>query len=561
MSSPTEMTIEQQLKHAWRQERRFCHLRGLGRSVIWLVTLVLIGLLIDWGLLFKTRMPGGVSVILGITGLATMLWVIWRDWLSRLRPYDATRIAVEVEAKHPELMSSLVSYTELESMKRQSHASPELLDAMRDFAIQKSHQLQFSDIIDFSQIKKLVVFAAVVLLVAAASSVRWSAHFGALFKRMAGIETTYPLQTRLAGISGDMVVPFGKSADINATAGGVIPENAILHMKPTDGAKSWNELPMDKLANGFTFRRVLESPDRDMRYFVTMGDYRSAEFGISVVRAPRIVKAELQLTFPAYLNRAPETTDQLNLEVPEGTRIDWKIACDKPVGKLGVIYGDQRLDATIGEGGKDINFSLTADRMFNYTFEWIEGGSGNRFQFQDVEYSVRVVKDGLPQIAFVGETPNGPATLGKKVEIRWQAQDDHGLDKIWLVYSVSAQGRPEEGSVPLGKGRIPLPMQQGQTSFKNVHTWVLADDIITLGPGQQVDYHLEASDLRPDESGERIVRSPVRRLSIVSNEEYLEWFRRELTIRNEAVNATFITQRNTSKQIKKRLSEPEGDQK
>lgn len=561
MSSLTEMTIEEQLKHAWRQERRFCHLRGLGRSVIWLVTLVLIGLLIDWGLLFKARMPAAVSVILGIAGLATMLWVVWREWLGRLRPYDATRIAMEVEAKHPELMSSLVSYTELESMKRQSHASPDLLDAMRDFAIQKSRQLKFSDIIDFSQIKKLVAFAGIVLLVAAASSVRWSEHFGALFKRMAGIETTYPLQTRLAGISGDMLVPFGKSADIDATAGGVIPENAIVHVKPADGAESWNELPMDKLANGFTFRRVLGSPDRDMRYFVTMGDYRSAEFGISVVRAPRIVKAELQLTFPAYLNRAPETTDQLNLEVPEGTRIDWKLACDKPVGKLAVIHGDQRLDAGISDGGKDITFSLTAERVFNYTFEWIEGGSGNRFQFEDVEYSVRVIKDSPPQIAFVGETPNGPATLRKKSEIRWQAQDDHGLDKVWLVYSVSTQDSPEKSPADLGKGRILLPMQQGQPSGKDVHNWVLADDIPTLGPGQQIDYHLEAADLRPDESGERIARSPVRRLSIVSKEDYLEWFRRELTIRNEAVNATFISQRNTSKQIKKRLSEPEGDPK
>lgn len=554
------MTIEEQLKYAWRQERRFCHLRGLGRSVIWLVTLVLIGLLIDWGLLFKARMPAAVSVILGIAGLATMLWVVWRQWFGRLRPYNATRIALEVEAKHPELMSSLVSYTELESMKRQCHASPELLEAMRDFAIQKSRQLKFSDIIDFSQIKKLVAFAGIVLLAAAVSSVRWSEHFGALFKRMAGIETTYPLETQLVSISGDMVVPFGKSADIDAMAGGVIPEHAILHVKPADGAEPWNELPMEKLTNGLTFRRGLEAPDRDMRYFVTMGDCRSAEFGISVVRAPRIVKAELQVTFPAYLNRVPEMTDQLNLEVPEGTQIDWKLACDKPVRKLGVIHGDQRLDARIGNGGKDITFSLTAERMFNYTFEWTEGGSGNRFQFKDVEYSVRVVKDGLPQIAFVGETPNGPATIGKKAEIRWQAQDDHGLDKIWLVYSVSAQARPEDGPVQLEKGRTLFKNLQGQASLKDVHTWVLADDILTLGPGQQVDYHLEAADLRPDESGERIVRSPVRRLSIVSNEDYLDWFRRELAIRNEAVNTAFITQRNTSKQIKKRLSEPEGDQ-
>ena len=202
------------------------------------MTLVLIGLLIDWGLLFKTRMPAAVSVILGIAGLLTMLWVIWRDWLSRLRPYDATRIALEVEAKHPELMSSLVSYTQLEGMKRGTHASPELLDAMRDFAISKSHQLKFSDIIDFSQIRNLTTFATIVLLSRPHPVSRWSDHFGALFKRMAGIETTYPLQTRLIAISGDMVVPIGKSVVIDASAGGVIPENAVLHLNQADGGRS-----------------------------------------------------------------------------------------------------------------------------------------------------------------------------------------------------------------------------------------------------------------------------------------------------------------------------------
>jgi hypothetical protein len=555
------MTIEEQLKQTWRQERRFCHLRGMGRSVIWLVTLVLIGLLIDWGLLFKARMPAAVSVTLGIASLLTMLWVIWRDWLSRLRPYDATRIALDVEARHPELMSSLVSYTQLEGMKRGSHASPELLDAMRDFAISKSHQLKFSDIIDFSQVRKLTTFATIVLLIAAASSLRWSDHFGALFKRMAGIETTYPLQTRLIAISGDMIVPIGKSVVIDASAGGVIPENAVLHLNQADAAGSWNELPMEKLDNGFGFRRELESPDRDMRYFVTMGDYRSAEFRITVVRAPRVVNAELELTFPAYLNRAPETTDQLNLEVPEGTRIDWKLTCDKPVGKLAILHAGQRLDAGIGEGGKEINFSITADQMFNYTFEWTEAGSGNSFQFADIEYNVRVVKDAPPRLTYLGETPNGPATVGKTSAIQWQAQDDHGLDKVWLVFSVSSQSRPEESPVHLGKGRILLHDLKGQTAFKDVHDWKLADDILTLGPGQLIDYHLEATDLRPDESGERIVSTPVRRLSIVSSEDYLDWFRRELTIRNEAVNATFIAQRNASKQIKKQLSEPEGGQK
>lgn len=138
MTTPNNNTIEEQLHKAWQQERRFVHVRGLCRCVIWLVLLVFLGLLIDWGVLFKTRMPAIVSVLLGLIGIGTMAWVVYREWWRHLRPFDATRIALEVEAKHPELMSSLSSYTQMDTMVSDSQASPQLIEAMRDFAVQSA---------------------------------------------------------------------------------------------------------------------------------------------------------------------------------------------------------------------------------------------------------------------------------------------------------------------------------------------------------------------------------------------------------------------------------------
>ncbi len=548
----TNLTIEQQLQATWRRERRFCHMRGICRCVIWLGLLLLLGLIIDWGLLFKTRMPAGYSVALGIGGLVTMACVFWRDWIRHLRPYDPKRIALEVEARHPELMSSLVSYTELDAMARQSQASPELLEAMRDFAVQKSQQLKFRDIIDFSQVRKLTLYSAIVLLLAAGVSVQWTDHISVLVKRLAGIDTSYPIQTKLVEITGNVVVPFGKTADITVRAGGVIPDDAILYVKPAEGeSQGWTELPMEKLENGFSFRRELESPERDLNYFVTMGDYRSNLFHISVVRAPRIVKAELRLHFPAYLNRPPETTDQLNVEVPEGTRIDWQLQCDKTVGKLAVTHGDQSLDAVVGKSGRDVSFSLTADRRFSYTFAWTEGASGKGFHFEDVEYSVQVNKDTMPRIIFTGRAPSGPATIGKKAAIRWRAMDDHGLDKIWLVYTVTT---PDQTEAPEEK-RIQLPDVEGRVVNEDSLTWSPAANIPDLGPGQQISYHLEATDQMPDESEQRIARSPVRQLSIVSKDDYMDWFRRQLAERNEVVKQTFLLERDATKRIKQILAE------
>ena len=547
------MTIEQQLRATWKRERRFCHVRGLCRTVIWLVMLVLLGLVIDFGLLFKTRMPAAVSVLMGVAGVATMGWVIWREWIRQLRPYDASRIALEVEAMHPELMSSLSSYTELDTM--QSEASPELLGAMRDFAIRKSNQIRFSDVIDFAQIKKLIAFAAVVLLVAAGSGVRWSEHFGVLFGRLAGIDTTYPVQTRLAEITGDVTVPAGQTAEITAAAGGVIPDVAVLHVRAAEGReRKWLELPMAGLANGFSFRHGLDALDRDMDYFVTMGDCRSDEFRISVVRAPRVIKTELQLHLPGYLNRPDETTDQLNVEVPEGTRIDWKLTCDKTVGKLTVVRGDQRFDAQIGASGKDVTFSLTADKAFNYTFAWTEGDSGRNFHFEDVEYSVRVIRDAIPRIGFIGKPPNGLATRDRKIRLKWQAKDDHGLDKLWLICSAAMPGDVETPE-PL---RLLVQDFDGKLAGADTYEWTPAQVSADLKPGLEISYHLEASDQKPGAKGAHIARSPVRQLTIVSKADYMAWFRQELAARNELVKETFVAERAASRKLKLLMLEQGG---
>ncbi len=567
MNTSTDMTIEQQLRRTWKRERRFCHMRGFCRFVIWAVMLLLLGLLIDWGLLHKNRMPSAISPLLGVVGLATMLWVLWRDWLRHLRPYDATRIAVEVESKYPELMSSLVTYTQMDAISNQTEASPELLEAMRGFAVQQAVQLKFSDIIDFSQLKKLAAYALIVLVVAAGVSVRWSDYVGVLVQRLAGVDTSYPILTTIHSIDGDRVVPFGQTVTLKVKAAGVIPSGATLHVRPAEGASgAWSELPMERLASGISFSRDLESLERDMEYFVTLGDSRSKAFRITVVRSPQIVEVEVQLHYPSYLSRPPETTDQLNLEVPEGTRIEWWLRCDKEVRKLDVVYGDDRLEAEVSKSGQNVSFSMTAKQNTTYAFEWTEGESGKSYQFQDVEYSIKSNQDAKPRIVLSAGAPHGPATLGKRAEISWKAKDDHGLGKIWLVYAVIPPGETEplEGS----QQRILLQDAKGGLSNENSHTWVLAKDVPDLKPGMKIRYSLETSDLKPVEKEELDVKEdrvttsqPSREIEIYSNEGYIQWYRSQLAKHNAIVKKTFLAERDASEQIKQLLSDQGDDQK
>ena len=541
------VTIDQQLRAAWRHERRFVHVRGLCRCVIWLVLVVFLGLLIDWGVLYKTRMPAVVSLLLGGIGLGTMTWVIYREWIRHLRPFDATRVALDVEAKHPELMSALSSYTQMDSMAKDSQASPELLEAMRDFAMETARTLSFTDIIDFSQIKRLTTYACAVLLIAGAMSVQWSAYLEAMVRRITGQGADYPIRTQLLEISGDLIVAKGNPVDLEVRAGGVIPATAVLHVRPKGESGGWIEMPMEALANGFTFRRQLDAPDRDRDYYITMGDYRSEIFGITVIAAPRVAQAQVHVEFPDYLNRSPLTSDLLNQEVPEDSRIRWQLQTDKPVAKLGVIVGDTRLDAEIAADRTEMTFALPAERNFTYTFEWTEGSSGKAFIFEDVQYSIKTIKDTLPRIAFEGRPPQGIATVNKTAKIAWQAKDDYGLGAVFLAYSVATDGQSETPAAE----HTQIADPQGRISAGDSFNWNLADAIPALGTGVRIKYHLETADLKPKRpDDQRLARTPVKELAIVSKDDYIAWFRRELATRNDAVTAVFKNQLEALETIK-----------
>ena len=137
----SEHTIENKLRQAWHQERRFVNVRGASRLLIWIVAMLVVDFLIDWGVVFRARVEGRFGVLLLVVNIAILIWVLWHEWLRHLKPFDPVLVALDVEAKHPELSSVLVSYTQLKGpMANQPNVSADLIAAMRDQAIERTEE-------------------------------------------------------------------------------------------------------------------------------------------------------------------------------------------------------------------------------------------------------------------------------------------------------------------------------------------------------------------------------------------------------------------------------------
>ena len=545
MAEGQDTGIEQRLRQAYREERRWYNIRGASRLTLWLIALLAVAFLIDWGLFAKTQMSGITGLTLLLVNVGILIWVYHREWGQYLKSYDPLTTALEVEKRHPELSSLLVSYMQLkdEPDAHEGNVSQDLIKAMRDQAIEFSRPIDFKDIVDLGQLRKIGAVAVALFLIFSIAGIFNREHTGVLFQRLLGKDAEYPTNTVITGTSENLTIRVGGEPVITATVAedGDIPENGRLFVKDKNSSEAaWKEVPMKRSedpTNKFSFK--LKPVDRDTLFYVKIGDDRSEQYTINVITSPRIENVDIALQYPEYMNRDAGTYDDLNLEVPENTTVKWTIRCNTPVSSWEVLvpsdWGEQTAEnktgesdaetdkdapkfrsilADLDEAGTTATFEIPVAKALKYSFRWTEKANG--FQYEDVQYGVKVTTDGLPDVDLIEPREVGYATVGKVVKMEAKGTDDIGLDKAWLVYSLN--GADET--------KVEIFNFEGDTNKTFNYSWKLADNLEELKPDDRVSFQIEVADRHPDREI-HLRRTAPRQLTIVTPEAYLEWYRTE----------------------------------
>jgi hypothetical protein len=532
--------IDEKLLEAWKQEQRFFHLRGLARFLIWLVAMVLVDLVVDWQIFFRARWeaPGTLLLILNIAVLA---WVLWREWLRHLKPFDSLRVALEVENKHPELRSVLVSFTQFKDFDaEEAQASPALLEAMRLQAISLTRPLDFREVVDFRQLKSLALVSLASIVIFMAIGFEWQEQMGLLFKRMLGEQLEYPTETRILSTTGDMTIKSGDTVTISTKVEGLIPGKGHLFVRFESG----EEKSLEKLVAGNVYTWEIPSVSERFSYYVETGDDRSDDFTISVSPTPEITDTSIVLSYPEYLDQNDSTADSFNLSVPQGTRIKWTLKCQPAIRALKVTLGEDELNADISADGTEAVFEMAAEEPVKYSFQWTEKKYG--FEYDDIQHLVRVVPDRVPDIELVEPLGNGVATVDKVLQLVANATDDHQLGEATLLYSINGG---EEKRIAIGK----LSGTQKEIRY----SWSLNEKLTgdeKLKPTDKVTFSIEVSDMAPP-LGSHINISTTRRLTILSEEGYLAWFKSELEAQREIIVKARDSERRATTEVSKLKAE------
>lgn len=604
--------IEARLRQAWKQQQRFHHLRGLSRFLLWLVFLMVVDFLVDWGIVFRNRLtiqPG--LVLLGINVLI-LSFVLWREWLRHLRRFDPLMVALAIEDLHPELSSRLVSYVQLDGpIKNQPNVSVELIEAMRDQTLLRTQKLNFREIVNFAQLRNLVLAAGCVLLTFGVVSATNQKHLQVFLQRLAGAPTGYPTATQITSVSGDLTVRDGGTTTVTARVKGVVPEKGTLFVRAADDEnEKWKELPLGSSGEGSSFKREITKISQDLEYYVRIGDDENGPYRIRVVRAPLITDVQVNLTKPQYLPDPNDKQQKLDFSVPKGSKIRWNLKCDKAVKRLEVRTNitpelqRQFLNATaslLGQSqplvrvtnasyfatvpdwkktmpvtivadildsngkkvpvGKNVTFALEAKVRFNYTFHWTEAESGQDFTYVGSRHNVGVTSDLPPTVVLLSTGFGDRITTDKTITLSAEARDDHGLKDAWLVCRVYKpdDNTNESAEKPVAEKRIPIHKFTGydQASRKFSYAWKVSNDLKDLQPGMQLDLSVEVSDHNPSAKAKS---SDSRRFLVMDPIAYLQWIQKKRDEQIAAIRKIRNNELESSKEVKKLKTQKTGKQ-
>ena len=99
MQNGYQSTIDDKLKEAWSKEQSFINTRGIFRSLIWIISLIITSFIIDI-LIWKGIGDGNSHGLwLSIINLIVIGIILKKEWLDHRKKYDPVRTALQVESK------------------------------------------------------------------------------------------------------------------------------------------------------------------------------------------------------------------------------------------------------------------------------------------------------------------------------------------------------------------------------------------------------------------------------------------------------------------------------
>src|SRR5216683_2388379 len=401
-------------------------------------------------------------------------------WPLRRVPKDGA-VARYIEERTPSLDDRLVSAVDVAA----GRTAPGLADAMMADAARRTASVDIDTIVPSRTLRRAAMQAVAAAL--ALAVVLFTARGPAREAVDAASLTLFPAKVALDVKPGNARIKAGSALAIEARlVGNQAPVIAQLQIADGDRWRA-TDMSSDKGA----FRLAMPAVAAGFTYRVVAGAVTSPTYEIAVAHPPRVTRIDVDYTYPEGLRLAPRSeTDSGDIYAPAGTDVRVHIYTDRhaATGQMALADGKSIALAAEAENRLTASLKVTDDNSYRVALADRDGMDNPG----ETEYVIRTLEDRPPEVRILKPATDRSVTRLEEVDIEAQAEDDYGIDRLDLVYSV--RGAADRV--------VPLEIARRSSAVNGRHTLFLED--LNVQPGDFIAYYVRARDLtrgtRPNEA-------------------------------------------------------------
>ncbi len=243
------------------------------------------------------------------------------------------------------------------------------------------------------------------------------------------------------------------------------------------------EHKMEKIDNvnyTYTFKNIQKNQD----FVFNAAGYNSKSYALSVLPKPMLMKFDIQLTYPAYLNKKNEMVSNVgDMQLPQGTKMQW-VFHTKNTDNLFLQFADTLVDID-HSGENEFSFSKRMMQSTTYTIKTL-----NHFLKQNpdsVNYTLNIIADQIPVIDVSEKTDS---LNPKNIYFSGTIKDDYGFTRLAFKYTHYTQDSTGKAQVKSGEQLMGVSKQQ----ITQPYFYFLDASRFNVLPGDKIEYYFEVWD-------------------------------------------------------------------
>ena len=378
---------------------------------------------------------------------------------------------------------STISDKLLNTLQLQSNSgsilSNDLLEASINQKMQELKPIPFTSAIDLGENKRYLKYAVppiiLMLLILFIKPSIITSGTERIVYHQTYFEKQAPFKFNIQNKSLEAIQQQDYLLELNLT-GNEIPNEVFILV---DGV----EHKMEKIDNT-NFNYVFKNVQQKQEFVFIAAGFNSKSFELSVLPKPMLMKFDIKLNYPAYLNKKNETLANIgDLEIPAGTKLEW-IFHTKNTDNIALTFPDTLVNVN---KTNDDEFTFTKRLLQNSTYTIKTLNSFLKQNPDSVNYTINVIPDAFPVIDASEKTDS---LNPKNIYFSGTIKDDYGFNRLTFKYTHQTQdssGKPviKTGDFPIGfdKQKISQP-----------YFYYLDLSRFNLLPGDKFEYYFEVWD-------------------------------------------------------------------